>query len=337
MCPKRARVRYDPSWNANNGPAKVGCVPSNWCNAVKGQRAEPVRQRRTDPPPREGICLRRLDAQTRDLAFGVESEIAVLQVYARVKAARRGGAVFCGAQQAKEGGGDRGGEHDSVASREVAANVRTQKNQGGNCDRSPRRPCEAVGLGALEAAQHKPERMHTRHLRREAETEPEMLQPCQVRAEGGHGKARTPEGHKQLQHELLEGERVGDSHLPTKSGTDSALTRKPVTCWQPRSLPAVDVVVLKPLPNVRRNHRRHGQCPACSGPELLHLQPRKHISVNILAARHVRQTQIHVPLGKENEKPAHKRHDVGALTRARRPNLHHRHVVRVQENLCVMH
>ena len=37
MCPKRARVKYDPSWNANNGPAKVGCVPSNWCNAVKGQ------------------------------------------------------------------------------------------------------------------------------------------------------------------------------------------------------------------------------------------------------------------------------------------------------------
>ena len=108
-----------------------------------------------------------------------------------------------------------------------------------------------------------------------------------------------------------------------------------MTCWQPRSLPAVDVIVLKPLPNVRRNHRRHGQCPACSGPELLHLQTRKHISVNILSARHVRQKQIHVPLGKEKEKPAHKRH-VGALTRARRPNLHHRHVVRVQENQCVM-
>ena len=135
---------------------------------------------------------------------------------ARAKAARRGGAVFRGAQQAKEGE-DRGEERDSVASQEVAANVRTQKDQGGNCDRSPRRPCEAVGLGALEAAQHKPEGMHTRHLRREAETEVEMLQPCQVRAEGGHGKARTPEGHKQLQHELLEGERVGDPHLPTES------------------------------------------------------------------------------------------------------------------------
>ena len=110
---------------------------------------------------------------------------------ARVKAARRGRAVFRGAQQAKEGGEDRGEEHDSVASREVAANVRTQKDQGGNCDRSPRRSCEAVGLGALEAAQHKPERMHTRHLRREAETEAEMLQPCQVRAEVGHGKAHT--------------------------------------------------------------------------------------------------------------------------------------------------
>ena len=36
-----------------------------------------------------------------------------------------------GVQQAKEGGEDRGEEHDSVASREVAANVRTQKNQGG--------------------------------------------------------------------------------------------------------------------------------------------------------------------------------------------------------------
>ena len=51
MCPKRARVKYDPSWNASNGPTKVGCVPSNWCNAVKGQRAEPVQQRRTDSPP----------------------------------------------------------------------------------------------------------------------------------------------------------------------------------------------------------------------------------------------------------------------------------------------
>ena len=106
-----------------------------------------------------------------------------------------------------------------------------------------------------------------------------------------------------------------------KSGTDSALTRKPVMCWQPHSLPAVDVVVLKPLPNVRQNHCRHGQCPACSGPEHLHLQPRKHISVNILAARHVRQKQIHVPLGKEKEKLFFR----GALTR---------HVVRVQENLC---
>ena len=35
MCPKRARVRYDPSWNANNGPTKVGWAPSNWCSAVK--------------------------------------------------------------------------------------------------------------------------------------------------------------------------------------------------------------------------------------------------------------------------------------------------------------
>ena len=120
-----------------------------------------------------------------------------------------------------------------------------------------------------------------------------------------------------------------------KPGIDSALTRKPVTCWQLRSLPAA-VVVSKPLPNVGRNHRRYGQCPACDRPELPHLQPRKHIRVNILAARHVRQKQIHVPLGKEKEKPARKRHEVGALTRARRPNLHHRHVVRVQENLCVM-
>ena len=65
---------------------------------------------------------------------------------ARVKAARRGGAVFRGVQQAKEGGEDHGDEHDSVASREVAANVRTQKDRGGNGDRSPRRPCEVVGL-----------------------------------------------------------------------------------------------------------------------------------------------------------------------------------------------
>ena len=81
----------------------------------------------------------------------------------------------------------------------------------------PRRPSEAVGLGASEAAQHKPGRMHTRYLRREAETEAEMLQPSQVRAEGGHGKVHTPEGYKQLQHELLEGERVGNPHLPTES------------------------------------------------------------------------------------------------------------------------
>ena len=69
MCPKRDRVRYDPSWNANNGPTKVGWVPSNWCNAVKGQRAEPVRQRRTDapppPPPRKGSFF---DALMRKLA-----------------------------------------------------------------------------------------------------------------------------------------------------------------------------------------------------------------------------------------------------------------------------
>ena len=135
----------------------------------------------------------------------------------RVKAARGGGAVFRGAQQAKEGGEDRGEEHDSIASREAPVNVGAQKDQGGNRDRSPRRPGEAIGLGAAEAAQHKPERMHTRHLRREAEPEAEMLQPGQVRAEGGHGKARTPEGHKQLQHELVEGERVGDPHLPTES------------------------------------------------------------------------------------------------------------------------
>ena len=95
-------------------------------------------------------------------------------------------------------------------------NVGAQE-QGGNRDRSPRRPGEAIGPGAAKAAQHKPERMHTHHLRREAEPEVEMLQPGQVCAEGGHGKARTPEGHKQLQHELVEGERVGDPHLPTES------------------------------------------------------------------------------------------------------------------------
>ena len=61
----------------------------------------------------------------------VESEIAAPQVDARVEAARLGGAVFRGAQQAKEGEEDRSEEHDSVASREVAANVRTQKYQGG--------------------------------------------------------------------------------------------------------------------------------------------------------------------------------------------------------------
>ena len=158
MCPKRARVKYDPSWNANNGPTKVGWVPSNWCNAVKGQRAEPVRQRRMDasppppspsPPPQEGICLRRLNAQTRHPAFGVESEITVLQVDARVKAARRGGAVFCGAQQAKEGGEDRGEEHDSIASREALVNVGAQKDQGGNRDRSPRRPGEVGRPGSV--------------------------------------------------------------------------------------------------------------------------------------------------------------------------------------------
>ena len=125
---------------------------------------------------------------------------------ARVKAELRGGAVSRGVQQAKEGGEDRGEEHDSVGSQEVAANVRMQKNQGGNCDRMPRRPHEAVGLGALEAAQHKPERMHTHHLCREAKTEAEMLQPCQVRAEDGHGKVHT-----------LEGERVRDPHPPTES------------------------------------------------------------------------------------------------------------------------
>ena len=136
--------------------------------------------------------------------FGVESEIAVLQVDARVKVMLRGGAVSRGAQQAKEGGEDR------IANWEVVANVRVQKNQGGNCDRSPRQPREAVCLGALEATQHKQERMHTHYLHREAKTEAEIQQPCQVRAEAGHGKARTPEGHTQLQHELLEGERVRD-------------------------------------------------------------------------------------------------------------------------------
>ena len=134
----------------------------------------------------------------------------------------------------------------------------------------------------------------TRHPRREAETEAEMLQPCQVCAEGGHGKARLPEGHKQLQHKLLEGERVGDPHLPTKPGTDAALTCKFASSRR-RSV--------KATPNVRRNHRRYEQCPACYGPELIHLQTRKHISVNILAARHVRQKQIYVLLGKEKEKP----------------------------------
>ena len=114
----------------------------------------------------------------------------------------------------------------------MAVNVSMQKDQGGNRDRSPRRPGKAVGLGVSEAAQHKPERMHTCHLRREAETEAEMLQSGQVRAEGGHGKVRTLEGHKQLQHVLLEGEQVGDPHR--KPGTGSALTRKPGTCWQPR-------------------------------------------------------------------------------------------------------
>ena len=96
-------------------------------------------------------------------------------------------------------------------------NVGAQKDQGGNRDRSPRRPGEAIGLGAAEAAQHKPERMHTCHLPREAEPEAEMLQPGQVCAEGGHGKERTLESHKKLQHELVEGERVGDPHLPTES------------------------------------------------------------------------------------------------------------------------
>ena len=49
----------------------------------------------------------------------------------------------------------------------------------------------------------------------------------------------------------------------------------------------------------------------------------------------MRQKQIHVPLGEEKEKLAHQRHDVRALTRARHPDLHHRHIVCVQENLCV--
>ena len=137
---------------------------------MKGQRAEPVRQRRM--------------------------------------AARGGGAVFRGAQQAKEGGEDRGAEHDSIVSREAPVNVGAQKDQGGNRDRSPRQPGEAIGLGVAEAAQHKPKRMHTRHLHREAELEAEMMQPGQVRAEGGH---------KQLQYELVDGERVGDPHLPTES------------------------------------------------------------------------------------------------------------------------
>ena len=127
-----------------------------------------------------------------------------------------------------------------------------------------------------------------------------------VRRGGGGGRKGAYPGGPQTAPARTLGGGTGEGSPPPdrKSGIDSALTRKPVTCWQPRSLPAVDVAVLKPLPNVRRNHRRHWQCPACSGPELLHLQPRKHISVNILAARHVRQKQIHVPLGKEIEKHA---------------------------------
>ena len=148
---------------------------------------------------------------------------------ARVKATRRGGAVFRGAQQAKEGE-YRGEEHDGVAGREVAVNARTQKDQGGNCDRSPRRPCEAVGLGGLEAAQHKPERMHTRHLRREAETEAEMLQPCQVRATWPR-KGAYPGGPLTAPARTLGGGTGGGSPPPDrKPGTESALTRKPVRC-----------------------------------------------------------------------------------------------------------
>ena len=214
----------------------------------------------------------------------------------------------------------------------MAANVRTRKNQGGT-DRSPRRPREAVGLGALEAAQHnlreclpatfvgKPKRKlkccsPATYMRRVA------TERCVPRRATNRSSTNSWRG-------------TGEGSPPPdrKSGTDSALTRKPVTCWQPRSSPAGDV--LKPLPNVRRNHRRHGQCPAWSGPEPLHLRSRKHISVNIPAARHVRQKHMHVPLGKEKENPAHKR-QVGERTRARRQNRHHRHVGRVQENLCDM-
>ena len=188
--------------------------------------------------------------------------------------------------------------------------------------------------------QHQPERMYTRHPRREAETEAEAA--ALPRACGGWPrKGASPGGPQTAPAQTVVGGTGGGGgggggSPDRKPGTDSALTRKPVTCWQPRSLPAVDIIVLKPLPNVRLNHRRYGQCPTCSGSELLHLQMRKHISVIILAARHMRQKQIHVPLGKEKEKMAHKRHDVGALTRVRRPILHHRHVVCVQEKLCVM-
>ena len=49
--PQAGPGQVRPAWNANNGPTKVGCVPSNWCNAVKGQRAEPVWQEPPPPPP----------------------------------------------------------------------------------------------------------------------------------------------------------------------------------------------------------------------------------------------------------------------------------------------
>ena len=90
------------------------------------------------PPPRKGSVF---DALMRKLAT---------PLYCRwtpgSKRRGEGDQYSRGVQQAKEGGEDRGKEHDSIASREVAANVCTQKDQGGNCDRSPRQLCEAVGL-----------------------------------------------------------------------------------------------------------------------------------------------------------------------------------------------
>ena len=57
MCPKRARGKHDTSRNANNGPAKVGCVPSNCCNAVKGQNEAGAAEAHGRPPPPPGRDL----------------------------------------------------------------------------------------------------------------------------------------------------------------------------------------------------------------------------------------------------------------------------------------